>query len=52
VRVGAITEVVAEQYLPARPAVTLRQQRIKRILGVALDEAEVEGILQRLGMRT
>lgn len=29
---------------------TLRQQRIKRILGVALDEAEVEGILQRLGM--
>jgi phenylalanyl-tRNA synthetase beta chain len=48
--VGAITEVVAEQYLPERPAVTLRQQRIKRILGVALDEAEVEGILQRLGM--
>jgi phenylalanyl-tRNA synthetase beta chain len=41
--VGAITEVVAEQYLPERPAVTLRQQRIKRILGVALDEAEVEG---------
>ncbi|RLA25499.1 MAG: phenylalanine--tRNA ligase subunit beta [Gammaproteobacteria bacterium] len=48
--VGAITEAVAEQYLPQRPAVTLRQQRIKRILGVALAEAEVEGILQRLGM--
>ena len=48
--VGAITEVVAEQHLPQRPAVTLREQRIKRILGVALAEAEVEGILQRLGM--
>ncbi|NOR81045.1 MAG: phenylalanine--tRNA ligase subunit beta, partial [Methyloprofundus sp.] len=48
--VGAITAAVAEQYLPQRPAVTLRQQRIKRILGVALAEAEVEGILQRLGM--
>ena len=48
--VGAITEAVAEQYLPQRSAVTLRQQRIKRILGVALAEAEVEGILQRLGM--
>lgn len=48
--VGAITEAVAEQYLPQRPAVTLRQLRIKRILGVVLAEAEVEGILQRLGM--
>ncbi|MBT3813111.1 MAG: phenylalanine--tRNA ligase subunit beta [Gammaproteobacteria bacterium] len=48
--VGAITEVVAEEYLPQRPAVTLREQRIKRILGVALAETEVEGILQRLGM--
>ncbi|OQK17325.1 phenylalanine--tRNA ligase subunit beta [Methyloprofundus sedimenti] len=48
--VGAITEVVAQEHLPQRPAVTLRAQRIKRILGVALAEAEVEGILQRLGM--
>ncbi len=48
--VGAITEAVAEQYLPQRPAVTLRQERIKRILGVALAETEVEGILQCLGM--
>lgn len=47
---GAITAAVAEEYLPQRPAVTLRQQRIKRILGVALAEEEVEGILQCLGM--
>jgi len=49
-RVGAVTEVVAEQYLPVRAPVTLRQQRIKRILGVDLAAEEVEGILQRLGM--
>ena len=49
-RVGAITEVVAQEHLPQRPAVTLRVQRIQRILGVALAEAEVEGILLRLGM--
>ncbi|WP_428355376.1 phenylalanine--tRNA ligase subunit beta [Methyloprofundus sp.] len=48
--VGAITEVTVDEHLPQRPAVTLRAQRIKRILGVALAEAEVEGILQRLGM--
>ena len=48
--VGAITEVVTEKHLPQRSAVTLREQRIKRILGVALATAEVEGILQRLGM--
>ncbi len=49
-RVGAITEVLAEQYLPVRSPVTLRQQRIKRILGVDLATKEVEDILQRLGM--
>jgi len=48
--VGAITEVLAEDYLPQRLVVTLRQQRIKRVLGVELPAAEVEGILQRLGM--
>jgi len=48
--VGAITEVVSEANLPKREAVTLRQQRIKRILGVDLPANEVEGILLRLGM--
>lgn len=48
---GVITEAVAEAHLPQRLAVTLRQQRIKRILGVELAPADVEGILQRLGMR-
>lgn len=48
--VGAITQVTATDYLPQRPVITLRTQRIKRILGIALADAEVEDILQRLGM--
>ncbi|BCG62570.1 MAG: phenylalanyl-tRNA synthetase beta chain [Methyloprofundus sp.] len=49
--VGPITEVIATEHLPKRPAVSLRQQRIKRILGVELATTEVEAILQRLGMQ-
>jgi len=48
--VGPVTEVVAEAQLPERAAITLRQKRIQRILGVDLDAPVVEGILQRLGM--
>ncbi len=49
--VGPITTAIATEHLPKRPAVTLRQQRIKRILGVELATTEVEAILQRLGMQ-
>jgi len=48
--VGPVTEVVAKAQLPERVAITLRQKRIQRILGVDLEESVVEGILQRLGM--
>ena len=48
--VGPVTEVVAEAQLPERVAITLRQKRIQRILGVDLEASVVEGILQRLGM--
>jgi len=48
--VGPVTEVAAEAQLPERLAITLREKRIKRILGVDLDVLVVEGILQRLGM--
>ena len=48
--VGPVTEVVAEAELPERVAITLRQKRIQRILGVDLEASVVEGILQRLGM--
>ncbi|MBW6453286.1 MAG: phenylalanine--tRNA ligase subunit beta [Methyloprofundus sp.] len=48
--VGPVTEVVAQAQLPVRAAITLREKRIKRILGIDLDALIVEGILQRLGM--
>lgn len=45
---GPVSEVVAE--LPARPAVRLCQDRVRRVLGISLDETEIAGLLQRLGM--
>ncbi|MDC9729652.1 MAG: phenylalanine--tRNA ligase subunit beta [Methyloprofundus sp.] len=49
-KVGEITEVTTQASLPKREAVTLRQQRIKRILGVELPANDVAAMLQRLGM--
>jgi phenylalanyl-tRNA synthetase beta chain len=49
-RVGVITEVISELHLPKRETILLRQQRIKRILGVELPVSDIEGILRRLGM--
>lgn len=45
---GPVNEVVAE--LPARPVVRLRQDRVRRVLGISLDETEIAGLLKRLGM--
>ena len=45
---GPVTEVVSE--LPQRPAVKLRQERVRRVLGITLSEAELASLLQRLGM--
>jgi phenylalanyl-tRNA synthetase beta chain len=36
--------------VPARNAVILRRQRLARVLGEAVPDADVEGILRRLGM--
>jgi len=46
---GPVTEVADEACLPARPAVLLRRERLARVLGVALEDDEVRGILERLG---
>jgi phenylalanyl-tRNA synthetase beta chain len=48
---GPITEVVAEEQLPQRPAVQLRRHRIEKMLGFAIDDAEVERILAGLGLQ-
>lgn len=49
--VGPISEVTTTATLPQRLAVTLRKTRIAKILGVALDDALVTDIFQRLGMQ-
>ncbi len=48
--VGAITEVTTASTLPQRSAVLLRKQRLEKILGIALEDAQVADIFQRLGM--
>jgi phenylalanyl-tRNA synthetase beta chain len=47
---GPLIEVVAPEHLPAEPAIRLRSERIRRLLGLAIDNQEVSEILLRLGM--
>jgi len=49
-RPGPVSEVVHEEHLPRPARITLRRQRIRRILGTEIPDAEVEDILTRLGM--
>ncbi|MDR2875376.1 MAG: phenylalanine--tRNA ligase subunit beta, partial [Methylobacillus sp.] len=45
---GAMSETSAA--LPSRPAVRLRPERVRRVLGIALSQTELADLLQRLGM--
>lgn len=47
---GPVTAARAEADLPARPRLHLRRERINRLLGISLADAEVEDILTRLGL--
>lgn len=47
---GPVVEAVKEQALPDPEPVELRRGRIERLLGVAIDDDEVERILRGLGM--
>ncbi|MDP7537460.1 MAG: phenylalanine--tRNA ligase subunit beta [Methylococcales bacterium] len=47
---GPIVELTDETYMPKRLPVLLREERIAKVLGVAMPAAEVEDIFQRLGM--
>ena len=47
---GVITEVVSESDLPQARVITLRAARIKRVLGIHIDAAQVEEQLTRLGL--
>ncbi len=50
-RPGPLIEAVEQGKLPAEREVTLRAERIHRLLGAEIPAAEVRGILQRLGLR-
>ena len=47
---GPIIEAVSPEHLPAEPAIRLRPERIRKLLGLDIPTAEVEEILRRLGM--
>ncbi|QKK02769.1 MAG: phenylalanine--tRNA ligase subunit beta [Pseudomonadota bacterium] len=49
-RPGPVVEAIARAELPSRPKVALRIERLNRVLGSTLGEAEVIDILQRLEM--
>ncbi len=49
--VGPITEVTSTTSLPKRNPVKLRQQRIEKVLGISMDNAEVTKIFEGLEMQ-
>ena len=48
---GPVVEAASAEHLPRAATVALRRDRITALLGVAIPDAEVEEILQRLGMQ-
>ncbi len=49
---GPIVEAVSEQHLPSIAPVTLRAERIAQMLGMEMDPAQVEQLLNNLGLAT
>ncbi len=47
---GPILEAISQPHLPVQPAIRLRSQRIRRVLGVTIPADDVVEILRRLGM--
>ncbi len=47
---GPMVEAVAPEFLPAEPAIRLRSERVRLLLGLDIPAAEIEEILRRLGM--
>lgn len=48
-RPGPVIEAASGEHLPRRPAIPLRAERIRRVLGMPVDDADVDDILTRLG---
>jgi len=50
-RPGPVVEALDETHLPGASSVTLRLERLNRVLGADLDAESVQSILERLGMQ-
>jgi phenylalanyl-tRNA synthetase beta chain len=48
---GPVVELASAAHLPVARPIGLRRARVGRVLGVTIDDAEIEDILTRLGMR-
>lgn len=48
---GQLIEANASECLPVRTPISLRAERIKRVLGLELPQAKVTGLLESLGMK-
>jgi phenylalanyl-tRNA synthetase beta chain len=46
---GPIVEALAEEYIPQRKSVVLRQARLNKVLGIEIEVTTVSDILKRLG---
>jgi phenylalanyl-tRNA synthetase beta chain len=49
-RPGPVVEIASDPQLPDRSRLRLRRDRIRRVLGLELEDAAIEDILGRLGM--
>ncbi len=47
---GPVIEVASTENLPHLPSIQLRRERIKRVLGFEIPDADVQEIIERLGM--
>jgi phenylalanyl-tRNA synthetase beta chain len=50
-RAGPVATAISEADLPRRLPISLRRERVRRVLGIDIDDATVVDILQRLGMQ-
>ena len=50
-RPGPVVDARVPEALPAQPTISLRAQRLTRLLGAEVPKADVESVLRRLGMQ-
>ncbi|MHA7840454.1 MAG: phenylalanine--tRNA ligase subunit beta [Gammaproteobacteria bacterium] len=47
---GPLTEIINTDHMPKMPVITLRKDRVAKVLGIVLEEEKVQRILEQLGM--